>query len=54
LDDPENKIVRPRQHYVGHNTRNYVPMDQRAETNYNIDANQTSFYKRSIVSNSIK
>jgi citrate synthase len=24
LDDPENKIVRPRQNYVGPNTRNYV------------------------------
>ena len=29
LDDPENKIIRPRQHYVGHGTRNYVPIDQR-------------------------
>lgn len=29
LDDPENKIIRPRQHYVGHGTRNYVPMEQR-------------------------
>lgn len=29
LDDPENKIIRPRQHYVGHNTRNFVPVNQR-------------------------
>jgi len=29
LDDPENKIIRPRQHYVGPNTRNYVPVEQR-------------------------
>jgi len=27
LDDPENKIIRPRQHYVGNDTRNYVPVD---------------------------
>lgn len=54
LDDPENKIVRPRQHYVGHNTRDYVPADKRGETNFNIDCNQTSFYKRSIVSNTAK
>lgn len=29
MDDPENKIIRPRQHYVGHNTRNFVPLNQR-------------------------
>ena len=54
LDDPENKIVRPRQHYTGHNTRNYVPVEQRKETSFNIECNQTPFYKRSIVSNSAK
>jgi citrate synthase len=50
LDDPENKIIRPRQHYVGHNTRNYVPADQREEHKFNIDCSQTPFYKRNIVS----
>lgn len=30
LDDPENKIVRPRQHYVGYDTRNYVNLEERA------------------------
>jgi citrate synthase len=30
LDDPENKIIRPRQHYTGNDTRNYVPIDERA------------------------
>ena len=50
LDDPENKIVRPRQHYVGHNTRDYVPLDKRPETNFNLSSNQTSFYKRNITS----
>jgi citrate synthase len=30
LLDPEQKIARPRQVYLGYNTRPYVPMDQRA------------------------
>jgi citrate synthase len=29
LDDPENKIVRPRQVYLGAGTRDYVPLEQR-------------------------
>merc|ERR1712129_154620 len=29
LDDPENRIVRPRQVYKGYDTRNYVPMAER-------------------------
>lgn len=29
LDDPHNKIVRPRQIYKGQNTRNYEPANQR-------------------------
>jgi citrate synthase len=29
LLDPEQKIARPRQIYLGHDTRHYVPMDQR-------------------------
>lgn len=32
LDDPENKIVRPRQIYKGYRTRNYVPIEQREKT----------------------
>lgn len=54
LDDPENKIIRPRQHYVGHSTRNYTPMDQRQETSFNIDCPQTSLYKRNVVSSMTK
>jgi len=30
LLDPEQKIARPRQIYLGHNTRPYVPIDQRS------------------------
>ncbi len=51
LDDPENKITRPRQHYVGHDTRNYVPVDERAETKFNIDCLKTTYSKRNVVSN---
>jgi len=29
LDDPENRIVRPRQKYKGKGTRNYIPMEKR-------------------------
>merc|ERR1719471_2078795 len=32
LDDPENRIVRPRQVYLGSGTRDYVPMNQRKST----------------------
>lgn len=51
LDDPENKIIRPRQNYVGSNTRNYVPLDERSETNFYIDCSKTSNTKRNIISN---
>jgi citrate synthase len=30
LLDPEQKIARPRQVYLGHDTRGYVPIDKRA------------------------
>ena len=46
LDDPENKIIRPRQNYVRHNTRNFVPVNQRSETNFYIDCLQTVYSKR--------
>ena len=29
LDDPDQKIARPRQIYLGHRTRDYVPIDKR-------------------------
>ena len=29
INDPEQKIARPRQIYLGHDTRQYVPIDQR-------------------------
>jgi citrate synthase len=33
LDDPDQKIARPRQVYLGHRTRDYVSIDQRAASN---------------------
>jgi citrate synthase len=30
LLDPEQKIARPRQIYLGHNTRAYVPIEKRS------------------------
>jgi citrate synthase len=29
LDDPEQKIARPRQTYLGHPRRHYVPVSER-------------------------
>lgn len=54
LDDPENKIIRPRQHYVGHDTRNYVPVDERPENKFNIDCLKTTYSKRNVVSNEVQ
>jgi len=47
LDDPENKIVRPRQVYVGSGKREYVVMDQRtAQTTKSIVSEVTAESKR--------
>jgi len=32
LEDPDQKIARPRQIYLGHRGRNYIPIDQRGKT----------------------
>ena len=50
LDDPENKIIRPRQNYVGKDTRNFVPMENRPETTFPLKCSQTSYSKRSEIS----
>jgi citrate synthase len=31
LNDPEQKIARPRQIWIGHDTREFVPMEKRGE-----------------------
>jgi len=47
LDDPENKIVRPRQVYLGAGERDYVPLENRvSSTNKNISSYVTSESKR--------
>jgi citrate synthase len=44
--DPENKIVRPRQNYVGPPRRSYVPMTERKEQKYVLGSTQSSHSKR--------
>lgn len=46
LDDPDNKIVRPRQIYKGYAKRDFIPMDQRDkkadyDLEYVIDSNDS-------------
>jgi citrate synthase len=36
--DPEQKIARPRQVYVGENTRKWIPITQRSEPTMREDA----------------
>jgi citrate synthase len=54
LDDPENKIVRPRQVYVGSDVRDYVPMDSRvSQTGKSIISEVTAESKRRNASENI-
>ena len=46
LDDPENKIVRPRQVYKGYTRRDYVPLNQRQETKFNTDSSKSRTWVR--------
>lgn len=47
LDDPENRIVRPRQVYKGHETRNYVNIEERKKvTTVPIVSNSSSESRR--------
>lgn len=39
LDDPEQKIVRPRQNYKGATTRSYIQMEQRKQVSFLLYAN---------------
>ena len=52
LDDPENKIIRPRQNYTGNNTRDYVSLESRSETNFPINCSRTNYAKRNEISTS--
>lgn len=47
INDPESKIARPRQLYVGHDKREYIPLDKRSNTLSNeVVLNSSSFSKR--------
>jgi citrate synthase len=41
-DDPELKIIRPRQHYLGHMVSPYVPMSERKAADINTAASRSS------------
>ncbi len=45
-NDPENKIVRPRQLYKGKMNENYKDMSQREENKSEMDCTESNFYKR--------
>lgn len=44
--DPENKIVRPRQNYIGSARRSYVPVSEREQFNFDIDCSTSTHSKR--------
>lgn len=46
LDDPENKIVRPRQNYQGYAPRNYVPISNRKEFDFYVESPQSTVSRR--------
>lgn len=47
-DDPENKIARPRQNYIGDFDKKFVPMNERKGVNSEIESVESSFYKRRV------
>ena len=46
MDDPENKIVRPRQNYIGYGKRDYIPEEKRQEKSFYLESTQTTRQKR--------
>jgi len=49
LDDPEQKIVRPRQDYRGATRRNYVALDSRKQNEFFLESNISARQKRRMV-----
>ena len=45
-NDPENKIVRPRQLYKGRMNENYIEVSQRKENSSEMECTESNFYKR--------
>jgi len=54
LDDPENKIVRPRQVYAGVDNREYVSLEERnANVNVNLESYASGLTKRRLNDQSV-
>jgi len=49
LDDPEQKIVRPRQNYKGPTKRNYIAMDSRKQNQFFLESTVSSKQRRRLV-----
>jgi len=49
LDDPENKIVRPRQNYQGYPRRDFVPFENRKENTHFLDSFVSTGQKRRMI-----
>lgn len=49
-NDPENKIVRPRQNYKGLRQQNYIDISERKEQKSELDAVESQFYNRRRIS----
>jgi citrate synthase len=45
-NDSENKIVRPRQNYVGKRQSSYIPIEDRKESKHELEYSESSFYRR--------
>jgi len=46
LDDPENRIARPRQIYKGSEPRDYIPVDKRDEAKFPSSQIYSSIYNK--------
>lgn len=44
--DPDNKIVRPRQNYVGYKTRHYLPFEKRADNPTTLESISSQYSRR--------
>lgn len=47
-DDPENKIARPRQNYIGDFDKPFVPINERKNVSSELESAESMFYKRRV------